>query len=306
MLKRLTILLLTMSLIVLGFSGLSAADMEKEHPTDKPLKIPADMGYRPYHYYNEQHEPEGYTIDLVREIARRLGRPGVKVIDVNWSGIFAGLFSKKYEMVIGGVNITHGRADKLDFTEPIMTQFQGFAVRCEDKEDVNSVEDLKGLKMGSNSGSAQDKWATENKNKYGFKLSRFDKIADAVMALQTRKIDVVIADKPTTVAFTEDRPNLCVTPINLAPATDWGVTNLIGTGAAFRQGDPFRDKVEKVLEGMKLDGTLQEIMEPYFGKPSSSDYANIVYPGYGTPGIKAYEPESYHKPIFDVEEGSPE
>jgi len=298
--KRLVLLI---SLIALLMTGLVLfADMEDEHPSDQPLKFPADMGYVPFHFYDDEHQPQGYTIDLMTEVARRLGRPGIELVDVNWSGIFAGLFARKYELIMGGMYITNERAEMMDITEPIMSLFNGVAIRTKDADKITCVEDLGGLNLGVPTGSQQDEWATANRSKYGFEVTRFDKSADGVLALRTNKVDAYMASTPTVRVFVGDEPSLVPAPFVLQPAsTGWGVLNILGTGAAFRKGDPYRYEVEKVIEGMKLDGTLQGIFAKWVTTPSPGNYCNIVFPGVGTPGIRAYEPEAYHIPIFAPE-----
>ena len=286
--------------VMLGFGAqVVNADMEAEHPRNKPMLIPADMGFVPFHYYNKQKQPEGFTIDMVTEIAKRLGRPGIEILNVNWSGIFAGLFAKKYEMVIGGVGITHERAESMDITEPIQTLTGAPAVRTEDLAKIKSPKDFKGLIVGVNTGSTSDTWATENKATIGFEIMRFDKVADAVLALKAKKIHVVVTDMPTVAAFVKEDPSrVAQPPFTVGLTTDWGVVNVEGTGGCFRKGDPYRYQVEAAIEGMKLDGTLQKLVGKWIVKPAPDNYCNIVYPGYGTPGIRAYEPEAYHMPIF--------
>ncbi|MBS3788895.1 amino acid ABC transporter substrate-binding protein [Candidatus Bipolaricaulota bacterium] len=284
---------------LLGFGVLAfAAD---DHPSDKPLKLPFDMGYRPFHYYNDDGEPAGFGIEVSREIADRLGRPGLKIVDVNWSGIFSGLFAKKYEAITFTLNVTRDRAQRMDYTEPFMSCPQGAAVRKEDADEITKPEDLEGKTLGVNSGSVADGWATDNKDKYGFKVKRTDKVADAVMGLRTGSIDAILADAPTAGSFVKESPNL-VRSFNAMTETDWGVLNQAGFGMAVRQDDEeFRRKLERVIEGMKIDGTLQEIMSGYsefFGEPGPSDYVNVVFTGYGTPGLPAYEPDEYHTPYI--------
>lgn len=298
--KRVMLLISVVALLLTGL--VVVADMESEHPRDQPILVAFDMGFAPFHYYNEQNEPVGYSIDLVKEIARRLDRPGIEVLDVNWSGIFAGLFAEKYEMVIGGVGITHERAENLDYTEPIMTLVDGVAIRPADKDTITSLETLAGHKLGVNAGSTSDTWATENESKYGFQVSRFDKVSDAFMALKTLKIDIVLTDSPVVVERAKEDPGVYQADIAVALETDWGALHVLGTGACFRIGDPYRYEVERAIEGMKLDGTLQKIMAPYFGYPGFPNDANVVYPGYGTPGVRGYEPLAYHEPIFLDEE----
>ena len=226
--KRVILGLVVLAVAIVGFAVY--ADMESEHPSDQPLKFPADMGYVPFHFYDDDHEPVGYTIDLLTEVALRLGRPGIELVDVSWSGIFAGLFAGKYELILGGMYITDERADMMDISEPIMSLFNGIAIRTVDADKITCVEDLEGLMLGLATGSQQDEWATANQSVYGFEVARFDKAADGVLALRTNKVDAYMASTPTVRVFIEGEPSIVAAPFVLQPAsTGWGVLNILGT-----------------------------------------------------------------------------
>lgn len=282
----------------LAFPIVGLAQYE-DHPKDQPLKLGFDMGYVPFHYWTETGEPAGFGIEVSQEIARRLGRPGIEIVDVNWSGIFAGLFAKQYEAILWTLNITQERAEFLDYTEPVMDSGLMMICRAEDAGEITSTEALAGRKVGVNAGSVADGWVTENSGTYGFGVERYDKIDDAVFALVTRKVDAVLAQIATMSVFIQQKPGLAKAFV-ISPVTDFGLGHA-GYSFGFRVGDPYRYDIERVLEGMKLDGTLQSLMEKYFGTPAANDYANIVFVGYGCPGLRACEPNAYHEPYFPKE-----
>lgn len=296
------LLLILLGILLVQFTLLSWPQVEvmafdnKEHPKGKPLKLPFDMGYVPFHYYNEKNEAVGFGIEVSRELARRLGRPGLEVVDVNWSGIFAGLFAKQYEAITFTLNITEDRSKMMDYTEPFMNSGLKMICRKGEAEKFRSPADFRGFKIGVNSGSVADTWVTENNSTYGFEVIRFDKVDEAVLALMTKKSDGVLAQIATMSTFVKEKPGLANAFV-ISPVTNFGLGHA-GYGIAVRPGDPYRDEIEKVLEGMKLDGTLQKLMVPYFGKPAPDDYANIVFTGYGVPGLKAYRPNAYHEPYI--------
>ena len=263
-----------------------------EHPRSEPLKLAFDMGYVPFHYYDENGKPKGFGIEVSEELARRLGRPGIEVLDVNWSGIFAGLFAKQYEAITFTLNITEERGEMMDYIEPIMNSGLKMICRSADAGKFGSAESFEGYTVGVNSGSVADTWITQNGEDYGMKVSRFDKVDDAVLALMTKKVDGVLAQIATMSTFVKEKPGLA-NAFTIAPKTAFGL-GYAGYSIAVRPGDPYRYEIERAMEGMKLDGTLQRLMEPYFGKPAADDYANLIFTGYGTPGIKAYEAESFH------------
>jgi len=295
---RISVLGIAVLALVWGV-GIAALAQENDHPQDQPLKLGFDMGYVPFHYWTETGEPAGFGIEVSQEIARRLGRPGIEIVDVNWSGIFAGLFAKQYEAILWTLNITQERAEFLDYTEPVMNSGLMMICRADDASTITSPEALAGKKVGVNAGSVADGWVTENSSVYGFDVERYDKIDDAVFALVTRKVDAVLAQIATMSVFIQEKPGLAKAFV-ISPTTDFGLGHA-GYAFGFRVGDTYRYDVERVLEGMKLDGTLQTLMEKYFGPPAPDDYANIVFVGYGCPGLRAYEPGSYHQPYFPEE-----
>lgn len=268
----------------------------EEHPIDQPLKLGFDMGFIPYHYFDDSGKAVGFGIDVSEEVARRLGRPGIDIVDVNWSGIFSGMFAGQYEAILFSINITQERAEMMDFTEPFMASPQMLIAREDEAAGYSSPRDLKGKKLAVSSGSVVDTWGIEASKEYDFEVVRYDKIDDAVMALILKKVDVVGLNVSTADTFIKEKDGID-RAFTISMPADYAL-GYQAMGFATRQDDPFRYELEKVLEGMKMDGTLQKIMEPYFGKISPEDYANIVFVGYGCPGIRAYEPDSYHEPII--------
>ena len=57
------------------------------------LVVAADVGFAPHVMAKPSGGFEGYNVDMVNEIGRRLGME-VEIVDQEWSGIFAGLNAK--------------------------------------------------------------------------------------------------------------------------------------------------------------------------------------------------------------------
>jgi polar amino acid transport system substrate-binding protein len=271
-----------MLLIALG----GAAAQSGDHPSGQPLRVAADVGFAPFAMTLPSGETVGFAVDIGEEIARRLGRPGVEVVDVNFSAIFSGLFSKRFEFIIAPTNITEERAKEMLFTEGYMGTGLGFAMR--DGDELNSPEELSSKTVAVNNGSVADTWATENAERYGFAVQRFDKNADAVQAVLTRRAFANIADLPAAQYAAIQAPGLKV-----------GYVEYTGNnfGYVFRLNDvEFRNQVERIVEAMKLDGTFARIHEEWFGDGPGADTAmNKVWVGYGHPGFSGYSFEP-HQP----------
>lgn len=51
---------------------------------------------------------------MVKEVVRRIGRPGVDITDLNMSGLISALMSKRIEMMVNPFGITADRALRAD------------------------------------------------------------------------------------------------------------------------------------------------------------------------------------------------
>jgi polar amino acid transport system substrate-binding protein len=260
-----------------------------DHPSNKPLVVAADVGFAPFIMLQPNGEMDGFMVDIVEVLTERLGRPGYQILDVNWAAIFAGLFAKKYEFILAPTALNAQRAKEMIFTEPYMNFTLGFMSRASES-DLNGLDDLKGKTISVINGSIPDTWASENKARYGFNVQRYDKGADAFQALLTRRVDVNVSDDSNLQYLSAKQRQAKVS---------FYIDTEIYRAIPFRKEDvEFRNKVERILEGMKLDGTLAAIHKKWFGKlPNFDSSANKVWVGYGPVEYDAYTYQP-HQPEF--------
>jgi polar amino acid transport system substrate-binding protein len=278
--------------IVLFTSWIAAAvpgfANDPDHPDNQPLKVPLDVGLPPFAFKTPDGKTTGFAYDLAVEIARRLGRPGVAVQDVNFSAVFAGLYAKRFEMVTAPTNITKERAEKLLFSEPYMPTGLGFLVK-KGSGKITSLDALKGKTVAVNSGSLSDTWASANAGKYGFTVQRYNKNADAVEAVMVGRAFANIADLPVTRYIAMQNPMVEI-----------GYVYNSGNnfGLVFRPDDKaFRYHVDSILKCMKTDGSFAKIYKKWFGiDPEPDTSAATVYPGTGAPGFPGYDPTAPKAP----------
>jgi polar amino acid transport system substrate-binding protein len=267
------------AIAALSFTGAAFAQ-EADHPKDKKLVVGSDFGVAPW-MVRGANGPEGFGVDMITDIAKRIGRPGVEVVDINFSGLFAALFSKRIEFTVNPLNITAERAEKMLYTEPFFATGNGFLVRAADS--MKGFEDLKGKQLAVNRGTISDTWATANAEKYGFEVQRYDTFPDSVQAVITRRAFTALNEIPTTVYAASQ---------NKAIKVGFKDFNGRNFGYAFRLEDTaYRNTVEMAIECMKKDGTLVKMYEKWYGsKPDAASSINNIYPGYGAPDFKNYDP----------------
>lgn len=253
----------------------------------EPLRVAADVGYAPWAMRSASGDTSGFSIDVAEEIAKRIGRDGVEVIDVNFSAIFAGLFAERYDMIVAPMQITETRADELLFTEGYLTS--GLAlVAAESNDTIDSPEDLNGKILATNNGSQTDIWATANAEKYGFTVQRYDKDTDAMQAVVTGRADADIVNMFVAQHAAKNNKKLKVVA---RIYTDKDIAY------AVRPVDvELRNTIEVAMECMKLDGTMHELHEKWFGEyPEPVNSIMKVYAGFGPVGFKGYD-ATFHVP----------
>jgi len=278
--NRLFTMFISLTLLAFALSVSSQVWAQGDHPMNQPLRVAADVGFIPFAFTDPSGKVVGFSDDMAREIAKRLGRPGYEIVDSNWSAIFAGLFAKRWEFNIAPTTVTVDRDKQMLYTEPYFETGFGFVVL-----NANSMpkgpQDLRGKVVGVNTGNTSDGWATKNASKYGFTVKRYDKNADAVQAVLTRQVFANIGDIPATnyIALKNKRLK---------------IAHRIYTGASFgfpfRKDDvEFRNTIERILESMKLDGTVAGFHEKWFGSmPGLETAMNKVWVGYGPVGYTSY------------------
>lgn len=261
-----------------------------EVPQDRagPLVVAADVGFAPHAMMAANGEVEGFNVDLARELAARLGRPGFRIVDSEWSSIFSGLYAAKFEFVIAPTTITEGRARRVLLTEGYLDTDPVFLRRA-DAPELTGLDQLRGEAIAVNNGSAYDLWATENRDALGFEVQRYGKNADAVQAVLSGRAFANLVGE--SVALWAVRKNPAV-------RADFRIRAETSFAIAFRNDDvERRNEVETILECLKADGTIARIHRAWLGAdPAAGSAAVTPLPGFGPPGLPGFQPTPGRQP----------
>src|SRR5262249_42709325 len=247
------------------------------------LVVGADYGSNPYVIANPDGTVTGFNVDLVTEVAKRMGRSGVKVIDQQFSSIFAGLEAKKYEFIAAPVTLTQQRSEALLFIEGFVATDLQFITRKNGLK-IDTLDALKGKSIAVNNGSAQEQYLESIRERYGFTISKYGKNADAFQAVLSGRDDAAISGDGNVMYAAAQNPQLAASyRVPTGNVFSW----------AFRKDDEAtRTKVERIMECMKLDGTVARAYAKWFGEmPAPGSPSMTVYAGIGQPGRAGFVPE---------------
>jgi polar amino acid transport system substrate-binding protein len=248
-------------LVVCMISGLVLAgcgSTATKTPEQKKIVIGLDDNFPPMGFRDEQNNIVGFDVDMAKEAAKRLGIE-VEFKPIDWSSKEAELNGKRVDALWNGMNITEDRKKNMLFSEPYMNAKQ--LIFLPKDSTVKGLDDLKGKVVGLQNTSTADEIIEANKElKASFKeVRKYSDCIEAFMDLQTGRVDAVITDETFGKYFMSKNPDKYIVLDKVI-----GEVGILGIG--FRKDDQgLRDKVQKVLNEMKADGTSAKISQKWFG-----------------------------------------
>ena len=110
-------------------------------PTGKSYLVATDATLVPMSFMSVGNTITGFEPDLMRAIAKEAGL-NVQLVNVEWAGLFGGLITRKFDMVISSVTILEERKERMAFSEPYLKSGLALVIR-KDQEGIKSFADAK-------------------------------------------------------------------------------------------------------------------------------------------------------------------
>jgi len=157
------------------------------------LRIGTDATYPPFEQ-KVGDRFEGFDIDLGNAIGELLG-VRVEWINQSFDGIFAGLKSRKYDLVISDVVPTEERRREVAFSDAYYAAGQAVVVRA-DNRTIRSASDLPGHRVGVQLNTTGQFAAERIMGKENPGLQKYDTTPLALLDLAHGRLDAVVGDLP--------------------------------------------------------------------------------------------------------------
>ena len=213
------------------------------------LTMATNAEFPPYEYV-EGDKIVGIDAEIAALIAEKLGME-LEIVDVAFDSIIPGVQSGKYDMGMAGLTVNDERLEKVNFSTSYATGIQ--AVIVKDGSDIKSIDDLAGKKIGVQTSTTGDIYATGD---YGEDaITRYDNGAVAVQALLAGKVDCVIIDNEPAKSYVAANEGLKVLD------TEYTVEDYAICFA--KENTELQEKVNGALEELIKDGSVKEVIEKY-------------------------------------------
>ncbi len=230
----------------------------KDTAEKEVLRVGTEGTYAPFTFHNNEGELTGYDVEVIKEVAKRMDVE-VEFMETQWDSMFAGLNSKRFDLIANQVGINEERLANYDFSTPY-TYSSSVIVTKADNNDIASFEDLKGKKSAQSLTSNYGAIAEEN----GAELVGVEGLAQSIELIKQGRADVTVNDKLAVLDYMKTQNDKSVKIV--AESDD--VSEMAFT---FNKGNnELIDKINEQLAAMKEDGTLAKISEEWFGEDVSA------------------------------------
>jgi len=247
-------MLFVMVLVVAGCAKEASADV---------LTIAVDDSYPPMEFRNEDNELVGFDIDFAKALAAEMGIE-VEFIPTAWEGIFSGLNSDKYDVIISSVSITPDRLDGFEFSKPYLSNGQVIVVAPGD-ESVQTPADLEGKNVGVQLGTTADIAVEKQLEMTPFEITKYDDITQTFADMKTGRLDAIVVDYAVAIDYVSKNSEDYV--ITTAQLTNEPI------GVCIKKGNTeLKDKVDAALVVLQGNGTMLKISEEWLG----GDYVSNI------------------------------
>ena len=231
----------------------SATAAASEALADGVLTVGTNAEFPPFEYVDDNGEPDGFDIALIKAIGEKLGVT-VEVENMEFASLVSSIGSK-IDVSIAGMTVTDERKESVDFSNSYYEAVQ-YVILPADSE-IATAEDLVGKTIGVQLGTTGDIIASEDIA--DTTVQQYNKGVDAVNDLINGRVDCVIIDKNPALVFAGKFEGQVV-------AVDGAQFNFEPEeyAIAIPKGDTaLADAVNKALEEIKADGTFDELVKTY-------------------------------------------
>ena len=236
----------------LGFSIASCGKKEKGLTINEGKLVMATNAFFPPYEYYDGSDIVGIDAEIAAEVASRLNLE-LEIQDVEFDSIIAGVQSGKYDIGCAGMTVTEERKQSVNFTSSYATGIQSIIVR--DGSEITDIDTLidGDYTVGVQQGTTGDIYMTDDIG--DDRIDRYNKGADAVLALVNGNVDAVVIDNQPALAFVEANEGLIILE---TPYTEEDYAMAVN-----KDNEELLNEINRVLAEMEADGTIDAIIEKY-------------------------------------------
>jgi polar amino acid transport system substrate-binding protein len=265
-----SVLLVTVIMILAGFSSVAAQDTTVQPPdnlvTAGRLTYGVAASFPPYEY-TQDGEYAGFDIEMGAALAEIMGLEP-EISDMQFDGLIPALQGNRIDFINSAMYINPDREEQVDFI-PYMVIGETIVVPQGNPKNIRSLDDLSGLAVAVTVGAIEETFATDHNEvlreagKPEMTILTLPTANDAVLATQQGRADAYLHSTPGAAYLMQEMPN------TFEVAAIFALDTRIGM--AVRKGDTaMKEALEAALAEFVASGQYDELMAKYNLPPELS------------------------------------
>lgn len=238
------------------------------HAQEKQVVIVGTSGQtKPMDYFNDKNELTGFEIDVLKEIESRSDTITFKFETAEFASLFAGLDSKKFDLVVNNLGESGDRRKKYLFSLYPYIVTHNVLITKTDQPDNLTVADLKGKSIAVVPASPQsqflESWNKENPDD-AVTIQYVDSDPSQIIRdVYSGKFDATIY----ATTYVHDVEQTFGIQLKQHTIENEDQIRQPGSYFIFRKDElTLRNEMDEILAEMREDGTLTKISMKYLGQ----------------------------------------
>lgn len=256
-------ILMVTAIFTLGAGLIACGNGSKASKSDEKteLVMGLDDTFVPMGYKDDSGELVGFDVDLAKAVEKKIGKK-IKFQPIDWSMKESELNNGNIDLIWNGYSVTDERKSKVDFSSVYLNNKQVIITLADSK--INSKKDLAGAKVGAqNQSSSVDAINAEKDTLSTFeggKITTYETNNDALMDLEAKRIDAVVADEILARYYIKGRGETKYKILK----DDFGTESY---AIGIKKGNTkLVDDIDRALRDVIKDGTAGDISKKWFGE----------------------------------------
>jgi len=243
----------------------------------RKVVIALENRYLPFNYVDlKTNAPGGFDYDMWWELCNTLHCEPV-FVQHKWDGLVEAVGAGEYDVASGGVTITDERKQIVAFSMSYMNIDQRIVVRKGETRfsDMQEFAALENLKMGAQSDSTNLEVARQYLPEDRIKI--YNEYSVLLYALTIGEIEAAIIDHAAGQEAISGVGRTEATKLEIIGAS----LSSDQLGLALKKDNSLVDPVNRALGQLRADGTLNALIDKYFGPDFTLTYNDIGLGAYG-------------------------
>ncbi len=253
--KKLYVIFGILGAVIVGYFLFFKKQVVKKDEALRPLIVGTSADYQPFSYIDPAtQEIVGFDIDVISEVAKRLGR-SLEIKDIPLASLIFGLLSGDIDVIAAGMSPTAKRAQVVSFSQQYIKPDPFMIIANPTHGIMKTVADLVGKKVAVNSGYTAEQYLSE---KDGIDLVRLVSPADSMMALKSGAVDAFVCAQTVAQTILSKDDNASAYTCTLIPDTGDGCALAVG-----KNNQELLQGLNDALSSIRQDGTLEALQKKW-------------------------------------------